>query len=477
MKLYKFVVKTLLLLNFGRSTPNTSIGRDRSHLGAFPYTHWKLITENGWTTLWFRHRLQEFGTAWNHPRSRRAPGTTPVTRLVYSPQTQWRPSTRTIAETPWRISTQTMRYRLRRFTLCARRQYRSPILNRQRRASMIHCVTESLGWRASNLEQDFLLPMRRDFVSPMVMDGSGCGIAEDSVMPTTVLLNRTDGPAGVWCIEVECTIMAGMDLPCNVQRYVGKVIPLEVVPYVKGDVLTFQLDNSFHFSICLTQDFPISNAVHTPPGQHTHRSVPHPAPARDLTDRQIRLRGPPPQTPVQLCLVIQDVWYDIPHARITDLITFMSRRCRVVYEAHDLSQPLLTLLHLTICCTEKNATINIYLATDDSRQIADSTHTKQLVREVSHFSLTQVSLFWFSIFESYTSLVDTCGMGRQNSPSAETMICAVQSSVPFLVDMRRPGIDMRNICAVYSFLRRKMYTLLWVAPGHQNHKIDAPLVT
>ena len=81
----------------------------------------------------------------------------------------------------------------------------------------------------------------------------------------------------------------------------------------------------------------------------------------------------------QLCLVMQGTWDDIPKARIAHLSPFMPRRCRVMDEAHGLSQPLLTLLHLTGCCTEQNATINFYLAKDDSRQIADLTHAKQFL--------------------------------------------------------------------------------------------------
>ena len=63
----------------------------------------------------------------------------------------------------------------------------------------------------------------------------------------------------------------------------------------------------------------------------------------------------------------------------TNLIPFLSRRCRVVHEAHGLSQPLLTLLDLTVCCTEQIDTINFCLANDVSRQIAALTHTEQFL--------------------------------------------------------------------------------------------------
>ena len=57
----------------------------------------------------------------------------------------------------------------------------------------------------------------------------------------------------------------------------------------------------------------------------------------------------------------------------------MPRRCRVVHKAHSLSQSLLISLHLTVHYTEQNATIKLCLANDDSRPIADLTHTKQFL--------------------------------------------------------------------------------------------------
>ena len=71
------------------------------------------------TIMWLIHRLQEIGTTWNHQRSALPPGTTPSKdfhiRLKHL-WGQWRPSTRTVVETPRRhnarISTQTMRYYL-----------------------------------------------------------------------------------------------------------------------------------------------------------------------------------------------------------------------------------------------------------------------------------------------------------------------------------------------------------------------------
>ena len=49
----------------------------------------------------------------------------------------------------------------------------------------------------------------------------------------------------------------------KVQRYVDKVILPEVVPCIQGDGLIVQQNDAYLLSICLTQDFPTSNAVRT----------------------------------------------------------------------------------------------------------------------------------------------------------------------------------------------------------------------
>ena len=117
-------------------------------------------------------------------------------------------------------------------------------------------------------------------------------------------------------------------------------------------------------------------------GKHTHRPVPHWASARDLAAHQIKPREPLPQTVVQLDLVFQEVWGDIPQAKMTYLILFMARSCRVVHDAYGLSRLFLMLLHLMVCCRQHNTTIKFCLANHDSRHITDSIHAKQCLRTV-----------------------------------------------------------------------------------------------
>ena len=190
---------------------------------------------------------------WNHPRNVLHPGTTPSKdchiRLKHL-WDQWTPSTRTVTETPRRhnvrISTQTMRNHIRRFTLRVRRPYRGPIL----------------------------------YISSGVLQGS------------------------TWL------------------RY-----------------------NAFPFSICLTHDFPRSNAVSTLPwpayspsctlssiGEGPHRL------SDKITWPTSRHHGAVmPGYPGGLG------WH--PAGKNDSSEPIMSLTCRVVRETHSLSQPLVALMH------------------------------------------------------------------------------------------------------------------------------------
>ena len=191
------------------------------------------------------------------------------------------------------------------------------------------------------------------------------------------------------CVIISCDL-----------HYVPTTVPSCIGSGVLQGSIGFRY-KAFSFSFCPTHDFPRSNAVHILPWPAYSPSGPHQASERDLTGCHIKSRDPPPETMVQLCLVIQKVWDDIPQARITHLNPFMAWRCRVVREAQGLSQELLTLLHLTFCCTGQNATINFCLVMDDTRLIFYLTHTKQFLRTVFTIIKSPVAIdvcfFLFSI--------------------------------------------------------------------------------
>ena len=175
-----------------------------------------------------------------------------------------------------------------------------------------------------------------------MMCGPGCGIAWESVILMSALLNMTNGIAGVWSVGVECNVMAGTDLSCWIAQSMSNVTwarwsNLRSCPTSKVMSWHFSRKTPFLSQYASRRtSLDQMQSIHCP-GQQTHRPVPHWASVRDLIDWQGGSRDPPPQTVVQICLVIQWSWNDIMQATITHLIPFMPWRCTVVPEALGLS--------------------------------------------------------------------------------------------------------------------------------------------
>ena len=95
-----------------------------------------------------------------------------------------------------------------------------------------------------------------------------------------------------------------------------------------------------------------------------------------------------------------------------------------------MSQSLLTLLHLTVRCTEQNATINICSANDHSLQIGNITHTKQYIWVV--FTIIKLLVKICTFFVQYifkvlpklwvASVVDGMLKGRKYHVSGNTYV-------------------------------------------------------
>ena len=147
-----------------------------------------------------------------------------------------------------------------------------------------------------------------------------------------------------------------------------------------------------------------------------------------------------------------------PQARITQLSPFMSRRCRVIHEAQGLSQPLLTLLRLTVCCTEQNTTISFCLANDDSRKIADLTHTKQFLRTVStiiRFPVVQYIYTWLLVLfiHGLNHLLSVVGNGSRLSWG----ICSINLCLQSQTNEWRGGKEVLNWRISFVFLAHKIF--------------------
>ena len=148
------------------------------------------------------------------------------------------------------------------------------------------------------------------------------------------------------------------------------------------------------------------------PSQRTHRPVPHRASARDLTDCRIRSRDAHPETMVQLCLVMLDVWGDIPQARITHLSPFMSGRCRVVHRGTPFDTAILDLAALYGLLHRANC--HNKLLFNGSRWVADLTHIKQFL-----WAVFIIIKFPFEIDVPFSFVLSIYAMHRETTSFRE----------------------------------------------------------
>ena len=375
------------------------------------------------TILEFRYRLHESLTTWNHPRSGWPPGTIPAQDWHICFKPLWdrrRPSTVTVTETPgptfikpdqrnpwikdqlWNDLLSTILHlQLPNFVSCGRDKpshmtkfgnSRCEIVGR--RVIFIWSLIHGLRWsglikaepgrhNARISTQTMSNRLRRFTLGDTLVDVPAFGNRICLIDESMFCLPHSAGRVMVWhcrgerhadaCVTEHQGVMVwGMhshgrkglvvlNRRLDVQSYVDKVIQFEVVTTSKVVGRYFSRTTPFRFLYASHRTLLYQMQSAHCPSQHNPRPVPHRASARYPTDRQIRSRDPPPQIMVQLCLVIQKVWEDIPQARNSHLIIFMQRRCRTVHAAHGLSQRLLTLLRLTVCCTEQNAIINFCL--------------------------------------------------------------------------------------------------------------------
>ena len=171
-----------------------------------------------------------------------------------------------------------------------------------------------------------------------------------------------------------CVTISG-DLHCMPDDHI------EAPSWIGSDVLqgsTRLRYNACPFSICPTQNFPRSKAVHMPWPVYSPSDTPlnigegpHWLP-NEVTWPTSRNHG-------TVMPVLREVWAGIPQARIT----------RLSIETHGLSQPLLILLHLAAYCKAKC----------HNKIVADFTHTKQYLWAVStiiKFSVEIDVRFFFS---------------------------------------------------------------------------------
>ena len=176
------------------------------------------------------------------------------------------------------------------------------------------------------------------------------------------------------------SIISGLDLSCWMAHATPKVMRTECSN--PRSCLTSKV-MGWHFS---RTAYSLFQTVSHMTSRYQMQSVPCPgrdipscttsSPGRNLTDHQIKSRDLPPQTCVQLCLSVEEIWDDTQQAQMTQLNPAIPWRCRVMHEAQFLSHPVRFYVTALNGVLHRTKWLNtFFLANYDSQQIANSAHS------------------------------------------------------------------------------------------------------
>uniref|UniRef100_A0A3P9JKL4 Tc1-like transposase DDE domain-containing protein n=1 Tax=Oryzias latipes TaxID=8090 RepID=A0A3P9JKL4_ORYLA len=284
-----------------------------------------------------QRRFREFGSTSNRPRNRRPLVTTPAQDLHIQHvhlQDRLRPATRTAAETiglhNHRISSQTVRNRLREAHLHAHRPHRGLDLTPVRRRNRLEWANAHMRWRLAHwrgvlFTDESLFTLFRADGRQRVWRRVGERFSDVNVV------DRVAHGGGVMVWAGICfgrrTQVHFIDGILNAQRYRDEILGPIVVPYIQQYHLMFQHDNARpHVARICTQFLEAENipVLAWPAYSPDMSPIEH---VWDALDRRIRQRVPVPANIQQLRTAIEEEWTNIPQATIDNLINFMQRRC------------------------------------------------------------------------------------------------------------------------------------------------------
>lgn len=238
-----------------------------------------------------------------------------------------------------RISTRTVRNRLRDFGIRARRPYVGLVLNQQRRQ-------RRMAWLNAHSPGNYTLQQwRRVFFTD-----ESRHLLYRSDRRQRVYRRRRERFAGSCVVErdryggggvmVWAGICQGHKTPLifidgnlTAVRYRDNVLAPVVVPFVRRHNVVFQQDNARPHVARVCNDFLTANNVDVLPWPAYSPDLSPIEHLWDILDRKVRARDPPPHTLQGLRQALEQEWNNIPIATVNRLINSMHRRVRAAIAA------------------------------------------------------------------------------------------------------------------------------------------------
>ena len=290
--------------------------------------------------LWARYNAT--GSTRDRPRSGRPRITTPAQdryiRLLHL-RDRFKTASSTVNQIPGlrRVSSQTIRNRLRQFGLRPMRPLRRHILLPRHLAARLQWCRQHRAWRHAQWRTVLFSDESR------------------------FMLRRADGRVRVYrrrnerfsanCVQ-ECDRFGGGSVmvwggihyggrTALVQvagaltgvRYRDEILQRHVVPLLNVNGGIFQHDNARPHIARVCQDFLQQNNVNVLPWPACSPDLAPIEHLWDVLDRRIRTRNPPPQTLQELFQALQNEWQNIPQRTIQRLVSSMRKRCIAVINA------------------------------------------------------------------------------------------------------------------------------------------------
>ena len=241
-----------------------------------------------------------------------------------------------------RLSTQTIRNRLKRAGLRSRRPIKRPFLTNEHKRLRLAWCRHRQNWNLRSWRKVHWSDESRFLLH--VVDGrtrvwrrSNTAYAQKNILPTVAC---GGGSVMVWgCMSYDCKLdLLTIRGNLNGVRYMQEVLNPVLVPHFDNHPLAsrpiFMDDNARPHRSRLVTDFLNNNAITKLPWPAMSPDINPLEHVWDIIGRKVRKRDPPPQNLRQLEAALHEEWRQLPLERFRRLVRGMRRRLDAVVRVH-----------------------------------------------------------------------------------------------------------------------------------------------